>query len=84
MKDSHLSFVNHCQILKRKGVLGDCEINSLKSIIEETKVDTSIILMIYILLDERSKIKNTYEKLSDQEKALFSNLPIINLCPNIM
>lgn len=84
INDSHLSFINHCQILKRKGVLGKEEIKKLKQILKRKDIDKVIVPMIHILLNNYSVAKSIYEKLSNQDKEWFSKLPIVNLYPEII
>ena len=84
INNSHLSFINRCQILKRKGVLGKEEIKKLKQILKRKDIDKVIVPMIHILLNNYSVAKSIYEKLSNQDKEWFSKLPIVNLYPKII
>lgn len=84
INERHHSFINQCQINKRKGILSNEEVDKLKYILQQKNIEKTIIPMIYILLDNPKMAKKEYDNLDDRSKEWFSNLPIVNLCPQII
>ena len=84
INEGHHSFINQCQINKRKGILSKEEVDKLKYILQQKNIEKTIIPMIYILLDNPKMAKKEYDNLDDRSKKWFSNLPIVNLCPQII
>ena len=84
INEGHHSFINQCQINKRMGILSKEDINKLRWILQQKNIEKTIIPMIYILLDNPEMAKKEYENLDDRSKEWFSQLPIINLCPQII
>ena len=83
INEGQYSFINQCQINKRKGILNSEDINKLKNILKLKNIERTIIPMIYILLDDYIMAKEEFYRLTDTEREWLLNLPIINLYPAI-
>ena len=81
INDSKMSFVNFCQIAKRKRKLTSEEKLDLNAILEKGNADKLIIPMIYILLDDYQKASRCVQSLSQSDREYFLNSPIIQFCP---
>lgn len=83
INEGYYSFINQCQINKRKGILNNEDIEKLNWILKQNNKEKTINPMIYILLDDYEMAKQEFDRLSNEDRDWLSKLPIINLCPKI-
>lgn len=72
--------INYYQILKREGKLSQFEITKIYEIIESGTNREDLLTAAYLLIDQEGVALKHYNKIPDDEKAVFLEYPISNLC----
>ena len=68
--------INEWQIMKRKNVISDDEINKMKDLLKKCDGDVEVRCAIYALLDDKENAHRYFEKMSANEKEEFKEFPI--------
>ena len=68
--------INKWQIMKRKNVISDDEINKMKDLLKKCDDDVELRCAIYALLDDKENAHRYFEKMSANEKEEFKEFPI--------
>ena len=82
-KSNPVHFINKCQLLKRKEMLTDKEINRLNRIAVESE-DLSLKIGALILADKVDEAKKIYAMLDKRVQEIFVDYPICRFCPDIV
>lgn len=77
-KDGNIiHYINKCQLLKRRGLLSDNELNKLRNI--ENVDDPLMKTGIFLLLGKKEEARNIYTTLGGYQKNIFDSYPISKL-----